>query len=223
MTWQTSHQVQPSLLHLHRHYSNDQCQLRRQWNAGQSEMNLIAVSARLQVIASFGKNKINLDKMAPEMQRQYPQHRIRISIISPIFQFALISRSEKTTIFTMPPILKLARRRDGDVTAPELARTLTTPAADWPAIFLADLLHPLYPASGHCRFTPVRTTAPGSWHVPRAGCQVKFTKLIANNSGTAGPTGLHFGVWYMVWTMKPISRNISTRPGLAVCLFVCWG
>ena len=33
----------------------------------------------------------------------------------------------KTTIFTMPPILKLARRRDGDVTAPELPRTLTTP------------------------------------------------------------------------------------------------
>ena len=27
----------------------------------------------------------------------------------------------------MPPILKHARRRDGDVTAPELPRTLTTP------------------------------------------------------------------------------------------------
>ena len=27
----------------------------------------------------------------------------------------------------MPPILKPARRRDGDVTAPELPRTLTTP------------------------------------------------------------------------------------------------
>ena len=95
MTWQTSHQVQPSLLHLHRHYSNDQCQLRRQWNADPPEMNLIAVSARLQVIPSFWKNKINFDKMAPEMQRQCPQHRIRISIISPIFQLALISRSEK--------------------------------------------------------------------------------------------------------------------------------
>ena len=95
MTWQTSHQVQPSLLHLHRHYLNDQCQLRRQWNAGQTEMNLIAVSARLQVIASFWKNKINFDKMSPEMQWQCPQHRIRISIISPIFQLALISRSEK--------------------------------------------------------------------------------------------------------------------------------
>ena len=58
-------------------------------------MNLIAVSARLQVIASFWKNKINFDKMAPEMQRQCLQHRIRISIISPIFQLALISRSEK--------------------------------------------------------------------------------------------------------------------------------
>ena len=34
----------------------------------------------------------------------------------------------KTTISTMPPILKPARRRDGDVTAPELPRTLTTPA-----------------------------------------------------------------------------------------------
>ena len=33
----------------------------------------------------------------------------------------------KTTIFTMPPVLKPARRRDGDVTAPELPRTLTTP------------------------------------------------------------------------------------------------
>ena len=33
----------------------------------------------------------------------------------------------KTTIFTMPPMLKPARRRDGDVTAPELPRTLTTP------------------------------------------------------------------------------------------------
>ena len=95
MTWQTSHQEQPSLLHLHRHYSNYQCQLRRQWNAGQPEMNLIAVSARLQVIASFWKNKINFDKMAPEMQRQCPEHRIRISIISPIFQLDLISRSEK--------------------------------------------------------------------------------------------------------------------------------
>ena len=95
MTWQTSHQVQPSLLHLHRHYSNDQCQLRRQWNAGQPEMNLIAVSARLQVLASFWKNKINFEKMAPEMQRQCLQHRIRISIISPIIQLALISRSDK--------------------------------------------------------------------------------------------------------------------------------
>ena len=95
MTWQSSHQVQPSLLHLHWHYSNDQCQLRRQWNAGQPEMNLIAVSSRLQVIASFWKNKINFDKMAPEMQRQSPQHRIRISIISPIFPLALISRPEK--------------------------------------------------------------------------------------------------------------------------------
>ena len=94
MTWHMS-QVQPSLLHLHRHYSNDQCQLRRQWNAGQPEMNLIAVSARLQVIASFWKHKINFDKMAPEMQRQCPEHRIRISIVSPIFQLALISRSEK--------------------------------------------------------------------------------------------------------------------------------
>ena len=83
MTWQTSHQVQPSLLHLHWHYSNDQCQLRRQWNAGQPNMNLIAVSARLQVIASFWKNKINFDKMTPEMQQQCPQHRIRISIIGP--------------------------------------------------------------------------------------------------------------------------------------------
>ena len=36
----------------------------------------------------------------------------------------------KTTIFTMPPILKGARRRDGDVTAPELPRTLTTPDVD---------------------------------------------------------------------------------------------
>ena len=95
MTIQTSHQVQPSLLHLHRHYSNDQCQLRRQWKDGQPEMNLIAVSARLQVIAPFWKNQINFDKMAPEMQRQCPQHRIRILIISPIFQLALISRSEK--------------------------------------------------------------------------------------------------------------------------------
>ena len=95
MTWQTSHQVQPSLLHLHRHYSNYQCQLRRQWNAGQPEMNLIAVSARLQAIASFWKNKINFDKIVPEMQRQCPEHRIRISIISPIFQLDLISRSEK--------------------------------------------------------------------------------------------------------------------------------
>ena len=69
--------------------------LRRQWNTCQPEMNLIAVSARLQVIASFWKNTINFDKMAPEMQRQCPQHRIRISIISPIFQLALISRSEK--------------------------------------------------------------------------------------------------------------------------------
>ena len=50
------------------------------------------------------------------MQRQFPQHHIRISIISPIFHLALISRSEKqTTIFTMPPILKPACRRDGDV------------------------------------------------------------------------------------------------------------
>ena len=29
----------------------------------------------------------------------------------------------------MPPILKPARRRDGDVTAPELPRTLTTPGS----------------------------------------------------------------------------------------------
>ena len=96
MTWQTSHQLQPSLLHLHRHYSNDQCQLWQHWNAGQPEMSRIAVSAMLQVIASFWKNKIIFFyKMAPEMQRQCPQHRIRISIISPIFQLALISRSEK--------------------------------------------------------------------------------------------------------------------------------
>ena len=105
MTWQTSHQVQPSLLHLHRHYSNDQCQLRRQWNAGEPEMNLIAVSARLQVIASFWKNKINFDKMAPEMQRLCPQHRIRISIISPIFQLGLISRSEKRPFSRCLPYL----------------------------------------------------------------------------------------------------------------------
>ena len=42
----------------------------------------------------------------------------------------------KTTIFTMPPILKPTRRRDGDVTAPELPRTLTTPVffrlLSWP-------------------------------------------------------------------------------------------
>ena len=98
MTWQTSHQVQPSLLHLHRHYSNDQCQLRRQWNAGQPEMNLIAVSARLLVIASFWKNKINFNKMAPEMQRQCPQHLIRISIISPIFH-QLLFRDPKNDHF----------------------------------------------------------------------------------------------------------------------------
>ena len=108
MTWQTSHQVHPSLLHMHRHYSNDRCQLRRQWNAGQPEMNLIAVGARLQVIASFWKNKTNFDKMAPEMQRQCPQNRIRISIISPIFQLALISRSEKRPFSRCLPYRPLA-------------------------------------------------------------------------------------------------------------------
>ena len=105
----------------------------RQWNAGQPEMNLIAVSARLQVIASFWKNKINFDKMAPEMQPQCLQYRIRISIISPIFQLALISRSEKRPFSRcLPaPILKPIRRRDGDVTAPELPRSLTIPGGTY--------------------------------------------------------------------------------------------
>ena len=34
----------------------------------------------------------------------------------------------------MPPILKPARRRNGDVTAPELPRTLTTPAINLPTL-----------------------------------------------------------------------------------------
>ena len=52
-----------------------------------------------------------------------------ITNISISFNFAI----RKATIFTMPHILKPARRRDGDVTAPELPRTLTTPEMHHPA------------------------------------------------------------------------------------------
>ena len=99
----------------------------KEWNAGQPEMNLIAVSARLQVIASFWKNKINFEKNgtgnATAMSSASYSYIDYIANNSIRSDFAI----RKTIIFTMPPILKPARRRDGDVTAPELPRTLTTP------------------------------------------------------------------------------------------------
>ena len=54
----------------------------------------------------------------------------------------------KTTIFTMPPILKPARRRDGDVTAPELPRTLTTPANNHEGSFVGGRISVVSPVVG---------------------------------------------------------------------------